>query len=131
MPHWTDDQRHDFLTQQFAAQDHAYHAQRPGADYLIITLDDSPVGRFYRHEQGPEWRVMDITLLPQHRGGGLGGHILSHWLEEADRQGVPVTLHVEPFNPALRLYTRLGFLPVEERGVYWFMRRPVHTLLPG
>ena len=127
VPHWTEQQRLAFLTQQFTAQDRSYHAQRPGADYLIITLDDHPAGRLYRHEQAPEWRLMDIALLPQYRQRGVGETLLREWLGAADRQGVPVTLHVEPFNPALRLYTRLGFTPVEDRGVYWFMRRPVHT----
>jgi hypothetical protein len=30
----------------------------------------------------------------------------------------PLTIHVEQFNPALRLYTRLGFRPIAEHGVY-------------
>ena len=30
-------------------------------------------------------------------------------------------IHVERFNPALRLYERLGFHPIADRGVYLFM----------
>jgi len=33
-----------------------------------------------------------------------------------------VTIHVEQFNPALGWYQRLGFVPVEDRGVYVLMR---------
>jgi hypothetical protein len=33
----------------------------------------------------------------------------------------PFTIHVEQFSPALRLYTHLGFQPIEDRGVYLLM----------
>ncbi len=34
------------------------------------------------------------------------------------RTGVPVRLHVETFNRALRLYERLGFRPIAESSIY-------------
>ena len=36
--------------------------------------------------------------------------------------GNPVTIHVESFNPALRLSRRLGFKHVDTNGVYFLMR---------
>ena len=44
-------------------------------------------------------------------------------LAYADRLGRPVSLHVEPFNPARRLYERLGFRVIETRGLYELMVR--------
>jgi hypothetical protein len=39
-----------------------------------------------------------------------------------------VTLYVEAFNPAHRLYTRLGFQKVDEYGVYELLEwRPAST----
>jgi hypothetical protein len=35
--------------------------------------------------------------------------------------GKPLRIHVEGFNPALRLYERLGFRQIEDKGVYLFM----------
>ena len=35
--------------------------------------------------------------------------------------GLPVRIHVEKFNPALRLYRRLGFTEIEDKGIYLFM----------
>ena len=35
--------------------------------------------------------------------------------------GKPLRIHVERFNPALRLCERLGFREVEDRGVYLFL----------
>jgi ribosomal protein S18 acetylase RimI-like enzyme len=42
-------------------------------------------------------------------------------LDEAARDRLPVRLYVEQFNPALRLYQRLGFLPIGEQGIYIHM----------
>ena len=33
----------------------------------------------------------------------------------------PVRLHVEPSNPARRLYERLGFTRIADQGLYWLM----------
>jgi ribosomal protein S18 acetylase RimI-like enzyme len=49
--------------------------------------------------------------------------VLLGWLrEEARRDGLSITLHVEENNPARLWYERLGFVKLEARGVYWFMR---------
>jgi len=39
-------------------------------------------------------------------------------LEEAAATNRRLIIHVERYNPALRLYRRLGFEPVGETGVY-------------
>jgi len=59
--------------------------------------------------------------LPDHRGAGIGGAILRSLLAEAAAAGKPVRIHVERLNPARRLYERLGFLPVADKGVYVMM----------
>jgi len=43
-------------------------------------------------------------------------------MAEGKEVGKPVTIHVEIYNPAMRLYERLGFVPVEERGPYRLMK---------
>ena len=40
---------------------------------------------------------------------------------EAAAAGKPLRIHVERFNPALRLYERLGFRLVEDHGLYLFL----------
>ena len=44
-------------------------------------------------------------------------------LAEADAAGKRVTIHVEPLNPARRLYDRLGFAVAEDQGVYVLLER--------
>jgi ribosomal protein S18 acetylase RimI-like enzyme len=43
-------------------------------------------------------------------------------LDEAATAGKAVSIHVEKFNPAMRLYRRLGFKTEEDKGVYDLMR---------
>ena len=61
---------------------------------------------------------MDIALLPDYRNRGIGSGLLRDLLEEAAVTGKRLTIHVERYNPALRLYRRMGFEPVGETGVY-------------
>jgi len=63
-------------------------------------------------------RIIDIALLPEHRGNGVGTSLLRDLLAEGESGGKRVTIHVERFNPALRLYERLGFSVAEDKGVY-------------
>ena len=36
-------------------------------------------------------------------------------MAEAEAAGKPLTIHVEKYNPSMRLYLRLGFKPIEDR----------------
>jgi len=65
-----------------------------------------------------EMRIMDIALLPEFRGRGIGRTLMEELLAEAKAAGLPVGLHVEATNAAKRLYERLGFRVVEDVGVY-------------
>jgi ribosomal protein S18 acetylase RimI-like enzyme len=73
------------------------------------------------HRRPAEIRLVDIAFLPEFRSGGLGTSILRDLLAEGEAAGKPVTIHVEVYNPAMRLYERLGFRSVEERGPYRLM----------
>lgn len=118
---WTDEQKEQFLRQQFHAQ-HTYYQQQYGdAHYLVILKDKTPVGRLYVHRWDDEIRVIDIALLHEHRGAGIGGQIMSDILDEGHRTGKKVSIHVEQNNRALHLYERLGFQRVGEVSVYWLM----------
>jgi len=42
-------------------------------------------------------------------------------IDEAAESRLPVRIHVEQFNPALRLYERLGFRKIHDEGVCFLM----------
>jgi GNAT superfamily N-acetyltransferase len=116
---WDDTQKATFLHMQFAAQHQFYQERDTRTDFLIILRDAVPVGRLSVARWEDELRLVDIALLPPYRNTGIG--ILRDVLAEAAVAQKPVRIHVEKFNPALRLYARLGFAPMEDKGVYLFM----------
>ena len=118
---WHPDQIVAFLDQQFQFQDVYYHREFPDASYRIIERDGQPIGRLYLDRREDEHRIIDIALLGEHRGKGLGGAIMHDILTEARAAGKPVGIHVEQNNPAMRLYQRLGFVKTGEAGLYHLM----------
>lgn len=118
---WTAEQKRAFLLQQFSAQDRHYRQHYPGAVFRVIEVDGRCAGRLYTDRRDDEIRVIDIALLPEHRGRGLGGALMREVLREAESAGLAVRIHVERYTRALGLYERLRFRPVEDRGVYLLM----------
>jgi ribosomal protein S18 acetylase RimI-like enzyme len=125
---WSAEQQTAFLKQQFGAQQRYYQANYASADFHVILLDGRPIGRLYVARWEDEIRVIDIALLPEYRNAGIGARLLGDLIDEAAQAGKPVRIHVEKFNPALRLYRRLGFVIVDDRGVYWFMERVLRAV---
>lgn len=120
---WGDAEKEAFLRMQFHAQHTHYHTYYTDADYQIVVLTGVPVGRLYVQRSATEIVLMDIALLPGVRGRGFGTKLIRAVLEEADRTGKMTSLYVEQFNPAMQLYTRLGFNRIKEEGIYWRMER--------
>jgi ribosomal protein S18 acetylase RimI-like enzyme len=118
-----DAQKKVFLDQQFKAQFEHYGIHYPTCERNIVESDGEPIGRFWIDEWRDQIRIVDIALLPERRASGIGSKLLHQLLDRGDRAGKPVTIHVEAFNPALRLYQRLGFEKVDTNGVYYLMRR--------
>lgn len=115
---WDEEQKGVFLEGQFGAQDAWYRERYPGATLDVIEAGGVPAGRLYVHRREREIRLMDIALLPEHRGRGIGGSLLHDLMTEAAAAGKRLTIHVEEYNPARRLYERLGFRKIDEHGVY-------------
>lgn len=115
---WTDEQKEAFLRMQFQAQHAWYQEHYIGAQFDLLLVDGAPAGRLYVHRREAEIRLMDISLLPELRGSGIGTQLLRELMSEAEAAGKSLTIHVEKYNPAMRLYLRLGFKPIEDRGPY-------------
>jgi ribosomal protein S18 acetylase RimI-like enzyme len=124
---WSDEQREAFVRSQFEAQHSYYQAQFPDASYQVIMVDGERAGRVYVLRESEAIRILDITLLPQHRNLGIGTSLIREILAEGDQAGKPVNIWVENFNPSLKLFERLGFVRVQEDGFNCLMeyRPPV------
>lgn len=140
---WPEAAKHAFLAEQARLQ-HAHYLQHyAGAEMLLITApladvcvdagtanapwldpaapDRALIGRIYLRSGASEIRLMDIALLPGERGRGIGQCLIAALQDQARVRSLDLTLHVEPNNPAQRLYQRLGFSLIEQRGIYDFL----------
>jgi ribosomal protein S18 acetylase RimI-like enzyme len=121
LTHWSAAEKENFLRFQFEAQHKHYQENYPHARYDIIVKGSERIGRFYVARMQNEIRLMDMALLPEHRNQGIGSALLRDLLDEAEGSRKFVSLHVEPYNPAKRLYERLGFVVVGEVSFYQLM----------
>jgi len=119
---WPIEVQEAFLAQQHEAQHSHYSIYYADAEWLIVEREGQVIGRLYLNETDDDLCIVDISLLPQFRARGLGGAIMRDILELARERSKSVSIHVEKNNPARRLYDRLGFVAVADRGVYDLMR---------
>lgn len=119
---WDAAQQDAFLRMQFGAQDRHYRQQFPAAQHAILQLGGVAVGRLVVDRSEHAICLIDIALLPEHRGHGLGTEALGALLAEAAAALRPVTLHVAIDNPAAALYRRLGFVAVGDCGMHTLMQ---------
>ena len=122
VPDWPAEQKTAFLTQQFQAQHQYYQQMYKNKQFGILLYNEQPAGRLYLDHRADEVRIVDIALLPDFRGLGLGEGALRGILNEAEAAGKRVTIHVERQNRARHLYDRLGFRIInEDNPVYLLM----------
>jgi GNAT superfamily N-acetyltransferase len=119
---WSDQQKDAFCRMQFDAQSAHYRKHYGDGSFDIIERDGVAAGRLLVWRSGEEILIVDIALLPEHRGAGIGTKLLRELQDQARVAGKPLTIHVERFNRALQLYQRLGFEQIEDKGVYLLLK---------
>jgi ribosomal protein S18 acetylase RimI-like enzyme len=67
--------------------------------------------------------LSNIELLPAFQGQGIGTHLITALIAEAQQKGISITLQVLKVNPARRLYERLGFVVNGETPTHYLMSR--------
>ena len=65
-----------FLASQFDLQHRHFVGERLATDFWIIEQAGVDVGRLYLNRSSSTWRVIDLALLPEAQGRGLGGALL-------------------------------------------------------
>lgn len=127
---WTDEEKQAFIAMQFDAQDRHYREHYPAAAFDVIMVGGEPAGRLCVSRGADEMRIVDIALVPECCNRGIGSALLRGLQDEARASGRPLRIHVERFNPAMRLYQRLGFTAIADRGVYLFLEWTPYAALP-
>lgn len=114
---WDETLRAKLMHMQFAAHEQHYRQGQEAVSDNILLAEPlagtvQAIGRMVVL-RGEALHLADISLLPEFRNQGLGGHLLGVLQEEAGRERLPLRLNCRPNNPALRLYLRQGFKVIE------------------
>ncbi|HEY8974211.1 MAG TPA: GNAT family N-acetyltransferase [Burkholderiaceae bacterium] len=114
---WPPDMERAFMQLQFEAQRGDYERRHPRARCRIVELHACPIGRLWTARERDRIVVLDITIVGDLRGQGIGSECLRGVQRQAANAGLAVELQVVVGNPAQHLYERLGFRQVGESGV--------------
>jgi ribosomal protein S18 acetylase RimI-like enzyme len=120
---WDSAQLEPLLRMQFASQQRWYETAYAQAEQQIVMLGETPIGRIIVQRAANANTLVDISLLPAYRGGGIGGGLIRDLIAECSRAKVHLRLQVLKTNPAAHLYERLGFVKTGEEGMYVQMEK--------
>ena len=88
----------------------------------IIVVDEKDVGLVATRDEEEGVRLLQLFLLPEAQGKGIGAHVLGRVLEEARRGQRRVALQVLKSNPRARgFYQRYGFAVTGETETHYNM----------
>lgn len=109
--------------------------------YRAIEVDGMPAGYAVYGYDGDVFHLMNLAIIPTHRGQGLAKALMEDFLAEAERHKAPdAWLEVAVTNEeALGLYSALGFTTVRTRRKYYqpggidalVMRKELLPYTPG
>ncbi|MHB9023192.1 MAG: GNAT family N-acetyltransferase [Armatimonadota bacterium] len=117
---------HDVVLRQFGKWDESqqdeFFAETWGElKFDIIEVDRAPAGCFCCEAQQHVIHLLEIAILPEFQGRGIGGELIRRKQHEAEKLGFPICLHVLKESDAKRLYQRLGFQKVDEDATHLIM----------
>lgn len=119
---WEEEAQRQFLQMQHSCQQASYQMQYTNLECRIILLDGIKAGRILTALTEDKMVLVDITLLANFQGQGIGAALLKELQQKAAEAGLPVRLSVFQGNPAQRLYERMGFHPIAKIEPYTIMK---------
>ncbi len=104
----------------------AWRAVWPHTSCIIVECNGTAIGRLWVDTSSATWQLLDLALLPCHRGHGLGREAFRIWLQQADEAGANVQIGVALHDPMLLRLRCLNFVASRKgRGQVLMQRRPV------
>lgn len=124
---WDSGQLELLLRQQFDFQRRGYATTNRYAVTEIFVVDGTDCGYQTVDRSGEEIVLVDVAILPEHQGRGIGTKAVQQLIALAGETMRAVVLRVALDGSAHRLYERLGFSGVGEYGMYQSMRWSAHS----
>lgn len=119
----SEEQKSMIILQQYKIEQEQLKQMYPNAKFNIVMMNEKTVGRLYIHNGEISDRILQIGLLEEYRGMGIGKMLVKLVIEDAMKRGKNVQLQVAWFNEAAyRFYEKLGFKIIENNGVAYEMQ---------
>jgi ribosomal protein S18 acetylase RimI-like enzyme len=118
---WEEDRIGEFLEMQYEAQLNFLNADHPKLDDQIVLADGTAVGHLAIEQRPNEIRLVDLSLLPEHRNAGTGALLIQELQTQAAAAKRPLRCQVIRFNRAIGLFERLAFRRTSETGSHFQM----------
>jgi ribosomal protein S18 acetylase RimI-like enzyme len=118
---WAAEQKERFVESQFRVRENHYARSFPNASNLVVYFEQLPVGRMYIDRSDLEIRVIDLALLPEYRGQGIGASLIRNLQLEAMETRRRLVGSVDRFNRAVIFWRRQGFVIDERDPMYLLM----------
>ncbi len=118
----------DVVRKQFGQWDESWqrrHFEKKCASQAFEIVEDEGrrIGALSVSRTKDEVRIVEMQLLPDSQGQGIGTALLQRELRFADERALPVRLQVLRENRARILYERLGFRVYDETDTHLLMER--------
>lgn len=95
---------------QLIAQHTSYRQKFPQSEQkIILTPEGVAAGLVWTDAREHEIRILDLAVLPAHRGIGIGSEIISRLKEQAAAANLPLSIHVETDGGFIPFFEKRGF----------------------
>ena len=91
-------------------------------DMRIIEVDDNDIGVTTFYEENNEYVVGLIIVHPDYRGKGVATNIIKEYIDIAKKNNKNIKIKTYKFNPAKKLYERLGFKIYNEDDTHVYLK---------
>lgn len=99
--------------------------------FHVIEVDGRFVGFVQYYAEGLYFEVVEIHLLPEYRGSGIGSDILLNLQKVCIAQNRKIRIGCFKENHrAKALYQKLGFMQTEETDTHYILEYPNYTIIP-
>ena len=99
--------------------------------FNVIEVDSKFVGFVQYYFEYPYFEVVEIHLLPEYRGNGIGSDILRYLQKVCIAQDRKIRIGCFKENyRAKRIYQKLGFMQTKETDTHYILEYPNYTIIP-
>ncbi len=88
----------------------------------IIVIDNKDIGVTNFFEDNNEYIVGLVLIHPDYQGKGIGTKIINDYIDIAKKENKTIRLSTYKYNPAKKLYERLGFIQYNEDDTHVYLR---------